>query len=174
MGWLSQYLNQPSRKIRLSEECFPANYSILLSSIFTNILAFLLGSTLNIKIKDEWVIELLPSSVDSKAARRDITCSPQSSNTWLLTNTITIHVIITGSKGFFCDIYPFAILSDTTILYYSQASAYVFFGAVSVLVSAYWCHPTEGDNPIKDQGGNVFPQKVIKTGEGSRFPRIHN
>ena len=98
-------------------ECFPANYSILLSSIFTNILAFLLGSTLNIKIKDEWVIELLPSSVDSKAARRDITCSPQSFNTWLLTNTITIHFIITGSKGFFWDIYPFAILSDTTILY---------------------------------------------------------
>ena len=97
-----------------------------------------------------------------------------SSNTWLLTNTITINFIITRSKGFFWDIYPFAILSDTTILYYSQASAYVFFGAVSVLVSAYWCHPTEGDNPIKDQGGNVFPQKVIKTGEGSRFPRIHN
>ena len=97
-----------------------------------------------------------------------------SSNTWLLTNTITINFIITESKGFFLDIYPFAILSDTTILYYSQASADVFFGAVSVLVSAYWCHPTEGDNPIKDQGGNVFPQKVIKTGEGSRFPRIHN
>ena len=97
-----------------------------------------------------------------------------SSNTWLLTNTITINFIITGSKGFFWDIYPFAILSDTTILYYSQASADVFFGAVSVLVSAYWCHPTEGGNPIKDQGGNVFPQKVIKTGEGSRFPRIHN
>ena len=77
-------------------------------------------------------------------------------------------------RDFFWDIYPFAILSDTTILYYSQASADVFFGAVSVLVSAYWCHPTEGGNPIKDQGGNVFPQKVIKTGEGSRFPRIHN